>query len=212
LTSPGDTARAASSDAVPWDEVYATRNPTLLSWYQRDPAVSLRLVESRADTGAAIVEVGAGASTLADHLVARGYHDLTLVDLSRAALDLVTARLGDVAGVRTVIADVRSWIPSRRYDLWHDRALFHFLADPEDQRRYVRVAAEALGPGGVVVLGTFAEDGPTHCSGRPVARHGAADLAKTFAPTFTLAASERELHRTPSGAVQPFTWVVLERA
>jgi trans-aconitate methyltransferase len=209
--SPHEAADATDA-ALHWNEVYGTRAPDEVSWYQRDPAVSLRLIESHARPDAAVVDVGAGASLLADRLLARGYRDLTLVDVARAALDRVAARLGPVAGVEYVECDVRAWRPARRYDLWHDRAVFHFLVDSADQRRYVEVAAAALRPGGAVVLGTFAEDGPTHCSGLAVARYGAGPLAALFAPDFALEASEREVHHTPAGAVQPFTWVVLRRA
>jgi hypothetical protein len=111
-----------------------------------------------------------------------------------------------------VASDVLAWRPRRRYDLWHDRALFHFLVDPLDQRLYVDVAAAALGPEGAIVLGCFAADGPTHCSGLPVTRHDAVEIASIFAPTFELEASEREVHQSPDGEAQPFTWVLLRRA
>ncbi|MFI5034919.1 MAG: class I SAM-dependent methyltransferase [Acidimicrobiales bacterium] len=208
MTSPGDAA--APTAAGHWDEVYATRDASQLSWYQREPVVSLRLIASRTTPASAVVDVGAGESTLVDALAARGYRDLTAVDLSRVALDRVAARAGSTP-ITLVEADVLTWRPAREFDLWHDRALFHFLVDPDDQRRYVEVAAGALGPGGAVVLATFALDGPSTCSGLAVARHDAGDLAAIFAPAFALEANEREVHHTPAGGVQSFTWVVLRR-
>lgn len=209
---PGDASSAAPSAAVHWDEVYAVRDPSSVSWYQRDPSVSLRLIQSLTTSSSAIVDVGAGASTLADHLSALGYRDLTLVDVSRVALDAAAARLASCSGISLVEGDVLAWRAPRPYDLWHDRALFHFLVSPLDQGRYVDVAAAALRPGGFAVLGCFADDGPTNCSGLAVARHSATDLATLFAPAFELESSEREVHRTPTGADQAFTWVVLRRA
>jgi trans-aconitate methyltransferase len=198
--------------AVHWDGVYATRPSTSVSWYQRDPSISVRLIRSLTTPASSVVDVGAGASTLVDYLVAAEYDDVTLVDVSRAALEQVERRVGPGAGVSYVAADVLEWEPSRRFDLWHDRALFHFLVDPRDQGSYVDLALSATAPGGHLVLGGFDEDGPTHCSGLAVARHSAADLAATFAPAFDIVSSEREVHHTPSGTVQSFTWVVLRRA
>lgn len=208
MAGPG---RPAPDPSRHWDDVYA-RESTELAWYQRDPAVSLRLVTTHASTTSAVVDVGAGDSTLVDRLLDQGFTDLTLVDVSRVALDHVARRLGPREAVHYVVGDVRQWLPPRRYDLWHDRAVFHFLVDGSDQRRYVDLVAGALGPGAFVVLACFDVDGPTHCSGLPVARHGASELAEMFADRFTLESSEREVHRTPAGATQPFTWVVLRRS
>ncbi|MDE3065086.1 MAG: class I SAM-dependent methyltransferase [Acidobacteriota bacterium] len=206
----GDGAPTTGASAL-WDEVYAERAPTSVSWYQRTPAVSLRLITSLASPESPVVDVGAGASLLVDELLALGFSDLTLVDVSRVALDDDARRLGPGAPVAFVHSDVLEWAPATRYEVWHDRALFHFLTDPRDQRRYVEVTERAVVRGGHVVLGCFGEDGPTQCSGLPVARHSAADLAAIFAPGYSLEASEREVHHTPSGAVQSFTWVTLRR-
>ena len=159
-----------------------------------------------------MVDVGAGDATLVDRLVESGYRDVTLVDLSRVALERVERRLGPDAGVHFVAGDVLGWRPARPYGLWHDRAVFHFLVDPRDQRRYVEAAALALGPSGVLVLGCFDVQGPPQCSGLDVARWGAAAVAGIFASAFTLEGCEREVHHTPAGVAQPFTWVVLRRA
>jgi trans-aconitate methyltransferase len=205
------TSRDDATTPAHWDEIYASDATSSVSWFQSVPSVSLRLVEAYTTAASAVVDVGAGASTLTDHLAASGYRDLTVVDLSREALRVVAAREA-LGPVTLVTSDVLAWRPARRYDLWHDRALFHFLIAPPDQRRYVEVAARALRPGGVAVLGVFASDGPTRCSGLATVGYTADDLAARFAPAFALETCEREVHATPAGVAQPFTWVVLRRA
>ena len=197
-----------------WEEVYATRAADEVSWYQRDPATSVRLVEAlAADRSAGIVDVGSGASFLVDRLLADGYRDVTLVDVSARALDGLRTRLGEPAGsVTFVCSDVLDWSPERTYEVWHDRAAFHFLTDDADRARYVEIAGRSVRPGGALIVATFAADGPTHCSGLPVRRHSAPDLADAFGAWFTVESSEREEHITPVGVVQPFTWMVLRRS
>jgi SAM-dependent methyltransferase len=197
-----------------WEGVYSSRSSADVSWYERDPVTSLRMIDALglAPT-AAIVDVGAGASSLVDHLLAKGFADLTVLDVSPQALDEVRGRLGERADEVTFVAhELLTWAPDRRFDLWHDRAVFHFLVDATDQQRYVRLARRTVRPGGAIVVAGFAEDGPTQCSGLPVARHSADDLAATFAPHFTLIAHDREEHVTPMGVVQPFTWATLRRS
>jgi trans-aconitate methyltransferase len=196
-----------------WDEIYATRAVDEVSWYQREPTASIRLVETAApERSVAIVDVGCGTSSLVDRLLDDGYVDLTLLDVSACALDVLRTRLGDgAAGVRFVRTDVLDWVPEHSFDVWHDRAVFHFLTDDEARARYADRAASAVHPGGTLIIATFAADGPTHCSGLPVHRHTAGELARTFALAFTPSADEREEHVTPAGVVQPFTWVVLRR-
>jgi SAM-dependent methyltransferase len=195
-----------------WDDVYSSRAPEELSWYESLPAVSLRFVETLRPAPATVVDVGAGTSHLVDALLSDGYEDVTVLDVSATALDEVRKRLGDRATtVRFVEQDVLSWRPGRVFDVWHDRAVFHFQVAPRERAQYVRVASECLAEDGVAVLATFAEDGPEQCSGLPVARYSAASLAATF-PSLSLVAAERVEHRTPSGLVQPFTYVALRRA
>ena len=184
-----------------------------MSWYQRDPATSLRLIEAAvARPSAAVVDVGSGSSELVDHLLARAFTDITLVDISGRALQQVRERLGDHARhVSFLERDVLTWLPDRQYDLWHDRAVFHFLTERADRDRYIDLAAHAIRSGGALVLATFAPDGPTSCSGLPVCRYSGTDLTDAFAGSFTAAGSEQEDHLTPSGTRQSFTWVVLER-
>jgi trans-aconitate methyltransferase len=197
-----------------WDEIYATRAADEVSWFQREPTVSLRLVQAAApERSAAIVDVGSGASVLADRLLDDGYSDLTLVDISARALATARTRLGPrAARVVFVRSDVLDWDPEREFDVWHDRAVFHFLTDEQDRAQYARRAGSAVRPGGTLIVGAFAADGPTHCSGLPVRRQEPADLAHAFAPVFTLEAAEREEHVTPAEVVQPFSWAVLRRS
>jgi predicted TPR repeat methyltransferase len=193
--------------------VYGSRPAQEVSWYQSHPATSLRLVrEAEPDLGASILDVGGGTSLLVDRLLDAGYVDLTVLDISQTAVSEVARRLGDRARhVSLVCTDVLGWNPTRRYDLWHDRAVFHFLVTAQDRSTYVALASETIPIGGSLVLGVFAEDGPTHCSGLPTERYSPEALASAFSEAFSLVHAERELHVTPRGGDQPFTWVVLRR-
>jgi SAM-dependent methyltransferase len=187
------------------------RTPTAaVSWFQPDAPVSLDLiVATGADGAAAVLDVGGGASTLVDGLLEQGYHDVTVLDIAEPALDAARTRLGPRADlVHWVIADVLEWRPERTYRVWHDRAVFHFLTEPADRDRYRAVVGRALEPGGHLVLGTFAADGPTRCSGLPTARYDPAELAAEFGD-YRMVRAIREEHRTPGDQVQPFTWVLL---
>ena len=199
-----------SDAATHWDGVYATSSADQVSWYEPRPLTSLRLLERASPDRGPVIDVGAGASFLADALVLAGWTDVTVLDVSAEALDVVRHRLAD-RPVSYVVTDLLAWSADRDYAVWHDRAVFHFLTDPRDRARYIDVAASAVGPGGAVVLGVFATDGPTQCSGLPTARHGPEELEVLFAPVFDLEHSEREEHLTPAGIVQPFTWALLRR-
>ncbi|MGH3977117.1 MAG: methyltransferase domain-containing protein [Pseudonocardiaceae bacterium] len=191
-----------------WNTVYATKAADEVSWYEPVPATSRRLITLAATSGR-VIDVGAGASGLADALVSAGY-DVTVLDVSANALAQVRERLGQKATY--VVADLLNWTPADSYAAWHDRAVFHFLTDPDDQARYVDLAARAIQAGGALVMGTFAPTGPESCSGLPTTRHDADSLARLFAGSFTLEHTETEEHVTPWGAIQPFTWVVLRRS
>lgn len=195
-----------------WEDVYQRVPTDQVSWYQPEPAVSLELLAA-AGTGRhdPVVDVGGGASVLVDRLLAAGYDDLTVLDAADRALRTACDRLGPAAGsVRWLATDLLGWTPPRRYRLWHDRAVFHFLTDPAQRDRYRRVLAAALADGGHAILGTFAADGPTACSGLPVTRYGPDELAAEFADLRVVRAT-REEHHTPAGGTQPFTWLLLER-
>ncbi len=203
-------AASSTGTAGHWDAVYRDKTADSVSWYQPTPEISLHLLA--ASPGESVIDVGAGASTLVDRLLDAGVADLTVLDVSAEAIEVVRRRMGSAASdVSFVCADVGSWQPARTYDAWHDRAVLHFLTDTEDRARYVRTAGAAVRPGGRAVLGVFAEDGPEQCSGLPTNRSSAADLATLFASQFDLEHAEREQHVTPWGSEQTFTWVRLRR-
>lgn len=195
-----------------WEQVYRTRAPEQMSWYQPASRVSLELIQRAApDPGVAIIDVGGGASTLVDGLLEAGYRDITVLDLAAEALAVARTRLGERAGgVRWIAADVLDAdLPGAGYDVWHDRAVFHFLADPADRARYVAQVKHALKLGGHLVVATFAPDGPPRCSGLDVVRYSAHSLREELGPGFGLLHTVREEHRTPSGAIQRFQYSLL---
>lgn len=191
--------------------MYADRAVDQVSWYQAEPTVSLELIGALAPgADVAVVDVGGGASVLVDRLVARGFPWVTVLDIAGGALDAGRARLGGRPPVDWVVADVLTWVPDRRYGLWHDRAVLHFLAG-DDIDRYMATLDRALGPSGSVVLGTFAPDGPTYCSGLPVTRYDVDGLAAVLGEGFEVVEARPEVHLTPSGAEQSFTWLAARR-
>lgn len=197
------------SRKVHWEGVYTQKAPETLSWYQPRAAVSLRLIElAGVGPGDRIIDVGGGASVLVENLLEAGHRELTVLDLSGAALARTRSRLrGRAAAVTWLEADVTSAdLAPGAYDLWHDRAVFHFLVEPGDRRAYVSTLRGALRPGGHVIIATFAEDGPERCSGLPVRRYGPQQLQAELGEDFELLASEREEHVTPGGAVQRFQY------
>ena len=173
--------------------------------------MSLELVGAvGADPSTGVIDVGGGSSRLVDELIDRGFADITVLDVSDAALELARRRLDDPAGVTWLRTDLLTWTPARRWGLWHDRAVFHFLTEPDDQATYLHHLARALTPNGSFIIATFAPDGPDHCSGLAVARYDPTSLGDaigTALPAATITASRAETHTTPSGATQPFTWV-----
>lgn len=197
-----------------WQRVWTSKDFDAVSWFQPEPTPSLALLDALGvQPGDALVDIGGGASLLVDRLLAKGFSDLTVLDVTDAALAVARARLGaDAARVTWVESDVRSWAPSRPRQVWHDRAVLHFLTTDEDQAAYRRVLESALAPGGLALLATFAPDGPERCSNLPVQRHDTASLARVVGPRFALVEERREEHRTPSGNVQRFQWAAFRRS
>jgi SAM-dependent methyltransferase len=197
--------------AAHWNTVYDTKGEDGVSWYQSVPKVTLELLDTlRIGRAASIIDLGGGASVVVDHLLARDFTDVSVLDVSKVALDNTKVRLGPAAErVHWLHRDIFEWVPERRFDLWHDRAVFHFLIDEDEREAYLNVLRSGIAPGGRVVVATFDAHGPTHCSGLPVVRYGATELAQVFAPHFDLVDTRAEEHLTPAGLVQPFTWVAL---
>jgi SAM-dependent methyltransferase len=195
-----------------WDNAWDHRDPVGTSWYQPVPTVSLALIDIAAPRrDGAIVDVGGGASYLVDHLIARSHRHVTIVDIAAEALTHTQSRLGDRPEFRCVVADATTWQPGCTFDLWHDRAVFHFLTDETHRASYADIATRSIVPGGHLIVGTFALDGPTMCSGLPVQRYDVASLAAQFETGFDLTHSAVDDHVTPTGATQRFTFVVLRR-
>ncbi len=189
--------------------VYSTKASTEVSWFQEHAALSLKLIQDAVvPTTASIIDVGGGASTLVDDLLANGYEHLTVLDLSGAAMATARSRLGRNADrVRWIEANVLSAeLPAYGYDVWHDRAVFHFLTSEVERHAYVNQVLQAVKPGGLVIVATFAEDGPTRCSGLPVMRYSASELHAEFGAPFQLIGHERESHHTPGGHEQKFVY------
>src|SRR5581483_1421330 len=207
---PVESDRVLVDQRRHWDDVYRS-DPTRVSWYQPTPVLSLELIDVLGigpDTP--VVDVGGGASTLADQLLARCFTDVSVLDVSATALAAARHRLGpDARRVAWLEEDLLQWSPVRRYGLWHDRAVFHFLVDPKHRERYRQLLARALDPGGAVILATFGPTGPTRCSGLPARRYGPDELAAAAGGRFDVVAVRHEEHRTPGGATQSFVWVAL---
>jgi SAM-dependent methyltransferase len=202
----------SGSTKAHWEAVYRTSGVRDVSWYQPEPEVSLELIdELGVGRDDAILDVGGGGSSLAARLLARGFSDIVF-DVSSRALELAREDLGaEAARVHWIARDLLRWSPQRRYDLWHDRAVLHFLVEGAERERYLETLRSATRGGAKVVIGTFAADGPARCSGLPVARYDVDGLASAVGDAFVTRTTRREEHRTPGGSVQPFTWVAFER-
>jgi 2-polyprenyl-3-methyl-5-hydroxy-6-metoxy-1,4-benzoquinol methylase len=192
-----------------WERVYTTRAPEKVSWYRAHLETSLALIERAVHArSAAIIDVGGGESTLVDDLLLRGYKDLTILDVSQTAIDVTQNRLGSAADrIRWLVADIAEIkLQPSAYDLWHDRAVFHFLTTTAQRIAYVRQVASAVKPGGHVIVSTFGLEGPTKCSGLQVMRYDTESLHGEFGARFRLVESSKELHHTPFGTTQQFLY------
>ena len=197
-----------------WTRVYEEKAPSEVSWYQSEPEPSLRALERfGAEASSALIDVGGGASNLVDALLRRGWRDVTVLDIAASALETAKERLGPEADkVHWKVADITDWQPPQRYEVWHDRAVFHSLTQPEQREAYRRALLEAVAPGGLVIMATFALDGPEKCSGLPVQRYDPAALSIELGHDFCLIDSWREEHHTPRGNSQSFNWCAFRRS
>jgi cyclopropane fatty-acyl-phospholipid synthase-like methyltransferase len=202
----------AESRQTYWENVHSGKPVDGVSWWQSVPGLSLGLVDQAGlDADDPVIDVGAGWSTLTDHLVARGHTDITAIDLSATALAEVRDRIGQQAsGVSLQVADVMDLNLGRTFALWHDRAVFHFLTEEDERDDYRASLDRTLAPDGWLVIATFGPDGPTHCSGLPIVRYSHAELAAEF-PGFEVVATAGEDHVTPWGSTQQFTALLLRR-
>lgn len=192
-----------------WEKVYQTKQPDAVSWFQEHATRSLELIRSVGmPLNANIIDVGGGASTLVDDMLSDGFNNISVLDLSQRALDVARKRLGRegdrVTWISGDICTVR--LPDSTYDMWHDRAVFHFLTDPVDRNAYVQQVVRSVKPSGHVIVATFSPDGPAQCSGLPVARYAPEQLHQAFGPSFDLIEHLSEEHKTPWGSVQSFVY------
>jgi SAM-dependent methyltransferase len=198
-----------------WEDVYSSKATDAVSWYQERADRSLRLIrDTGVEMSASIIDVGGGASTLVGDLLGESYRNLTVLDLSAAALAASRRRLGPSADrVEWIEADITTAsLPPAGFDVWHDRAVFHFLTQRGDRVTYVSLLSDAIKPGGHIIIATFAEDGPMRCSGLPVMRYSPDGLHAELGSAFSLVRYEKEVHRTPSGSVQPFLYCYFRAA
>jgi len=192
-----------------WEKVYATKTPDAVSWYRRHLDRSLALIERAVhERSASIIDVGGGESTLVDDLLLRGYVNITVLDISQGAIDVTRSRLGSAADqVHWIAADITEFeLEPQAYDLWHDRAVFHFLTVPEQRTAYVRQVARSVRPGGHVIISAFGPQGPTKCSGLEVVHYDAESLHREFGVGFHMVESSTELHHTPFDTSQQFLY------
>lgn len=213
MSSDDSTTRAAAADGAHWNDRYSQHAVETLSWYEPRPERSLELI---AGTGpgheARILDVGGGASSLAEHLLGMGYTDITVADISAGALAQARVRLGrEARRITWVKADIRTHDFHRRYDIWHDRAVFHFMVAPAEREGYLASLRRALRPGGHLIIATFGPQGPTQCSGLPVVRYSVESLVGVLGDEFALCSSVLAEHRTPSGGSQQFLYAHLTR-
>lgn len=193
-----------------WEGVYTTKGENEVSWFQDNPAPSLELIAAVGATpGTAIIDIGGGASRLVDSLFAKGFRALSVLDLSAAALEAAKSRLGAQAEkINWIVADATLWQPTEAYDIWHDRAAFHFLTEEHDRAAYVVRMKKALRAGGHAIVATFAPDGPERCSGLPIMRYDAETLGQALGQGFELVETRRHAHATPWGSTQSFQFSV----
>jgi SAM-dependent methyltransferase len=196
-----------------WEKVYQTKNIEEVSWYQPKPEISLSLIKDAGlPLSAKIIDVGGGDSFLVDHLIDLGYEDITVLDISETALSKAKKRLGKKAeGVKWIVADAASFEPTEQYDIWHDRAAFHFLTQEHEINHYVNVVEKAIKPGGVLILGTFSEDGPKKCSGLDIQQYSESSMAEKFGKILQKEKCMHIGHPTPFNTSQEFIFCVFRK-
>ena len=207
------TATNDSASAEHWETVWTTKAPETTSWFEATPTCSLELIESHAVPLSSVIDIGGGGSPLAQCLYRDGFRDLSVLDISNGALAINRTNFGEHAdAINWIVADITEWSPTRVYDVWHDRAVFHFLTTNADVARYATTCAAAVAPGGLLVIGTFGPNGPETCSGLPVQRRSITTLSDCFADHFAIIESVETTHVTPNGTTQEFVFIAAQRS
>ena len=198
---------------IHWETIYQTKKPADVSWYQAKPITSLNFIsELDMKKDAKIIDIGAGESCLADFLLEDGFSDLTILDISEEALEHARLRLGKKAeNLKWITSDISNFVPKEKYDLWHDRAAFHFLTDETQVQNYLKTLENSINPGGYVILGTFSEKGPVKCSGLEIKQYSIAEMSDLLSDSFQKLHCENIDHITPSGAIQNFTFCSFQK-
>lgn len=201
------------SDKTHWDKIYRDKESTQVSWYEPMPDTSLSFItECKLDKDAAIIDIGGGDSSLVDFLLAKDFEDITVLDISENAINRTRARVGERAEeVNWIVADVLEFIPERKYNLWHDRAAFHFLNEEWQVKKYLEILEKAVDSGGFVVISTFSENGPDKCSGLEVKKYSITNLITLFSESFNTMSCKNVDHRTPSGVDQNFSFCSFQK-
>ncbi|TAL31392.1 MAG: class I SAM-dependent methyltransferase [Alphaproteobacteria bacterium] len=196
-----------------WEDIYQRKGADKVSWHQEQPGLSLRMIaDAGLERGAAIIDVGGGASRLIDSLIAQGYTNLTVLDISGRALEAAKERLGPLSQrVQWVESDIADFKPRQKFKFWHDRAVFHFLTDPQDRDRYLETMRRSLDAGSYAMIAAFAPDGPEKCSGLPVQRYSHESLQLALGPSYKELAHHSETHVTPAGGQQKFVYALFRK-
>ncbi len=196
-----------------WEHVYSDKEATEVSWFQQCPENSLGLIKATGvEKSARIIDIGGGASTLVDFLLAAGYQDLSVLDIAQSAIEQAKDRLGqDAAKIKWIVQDITKFTTEEAFDVWHDRAVFHFLTDGEDRLSYVKAMTDALKPGAHAIIATFNLDGPEKCSGLEIVQYSPESLSAIFSEDFQLIETSTEQHETPSGGSQSFVYCRFKR-
>ena len=199
---------------IHWDKIYESKNLEETSWYQHTPSTSLNIIaELNLPKSACIIDIGGGESLLVDHLLSMGFKDVSVLDISETAIEKAKQRLGKSASqVNWIVSDITSFEPVRLYDLWHDRATFHFLTDDRDISKYVELTEQAIKTGGVLIIGTFSTKGPDRCSGLDIRQYSETSLVQLYAKGFQKIHCFETDHQTPSGELQNFVFCCFRKS
>ena len=196
-----------------WEKIYSTKEIDGVSWYQETPTTSLNIIDSlKLNLNTSIIDIGAGKSFLADNLLDLGYNDITILDISKNALNEVTRRVGKKNHkIKCIESNVIDLSSGQKYDVWHDRAVFHFITNNQEREKYLDLLNSSLNKDGCLIIGTFSEDGPLKCSGLEVQRYSIKDLRELLKPNFKFIDGFKEIHDTPFNTSQSFTFCTFKK-